>query len=72
MQGMGNFRLGRRTVMYTVETIPKGKNRVLGVSDRSLGEPPLGRELGWARLGVVDGRVGGGFLLHGTGPLDLG
>ncbi|KAG8125463.1 hypothetical protein E2320_020647 [Naja naja] len=30
MQGMGNFRLGRRTVMYTVETIPKGKNRVLG------------------------------------------
>ncbi|ETE63468.1 hypothetical protein L345_10770, partial [Ophiophagus hannah] len=31
MQGMGNFRLGRRTVMYTVETIPKGKNRVLGL-----------------------------------------
>ncbi|XP_028593528.1 membrane-spanning 4-domains subfamily A member 15-like isoform X1 [Podarcis muralis] len=30
MQGMGTFRLGRRTVMYTVETIPKGKNRVLG------------------------------------------
>ncbi|KAJ7344216.1 hypothetical protein JRQ81_000166 [Phrynocephalus forsythii] len=30
MQGMGTFRLGRRSVMYTVETIPKGKNRVLG------------------------------------------
>ncbi|XP_015269295.1 PREDICTED: membrane-spanning 4-domains subfamily A member 12-like [Gekko japonicus] len=30
MQGMGTIRLGRRAVMYTVETIPKGKNRVLG------------------------------------------
>nr|XP_056707500.1 membrane-spanning 4-domains subfamily A member 12-like isoform X2 [Euleptes europaea] len=30
MQAMGTIRLGRRAVMYTVETIPKGKNRVLG------------------------------------------
>lgn len=44
MQGMGTIRLGRRAVMYTVETIPKGKNRVLGVSDRKNWEL-FGREL---------------------------
>lgn len=32
MQGMGSLRLGSRAVMYTVETLPKGKNRVMGVS----------------------------------------
>ncbi|XP_042641426.1 uncharacterized protein LOC116961615 isoform X2 [Tyto alba] len=30
MQGMGNLRLGSRAVMYTAETLPKGKNRVMG------------------------------------------
>ncbi|KAK2525186.1 zona pellucida sperm-binding protein 3 [Columba guinea] len=29
-QGMGNLRLGSRAVMYTAETLPKGKNRVMG------------------------------------------
>lgn len=32
MQGMGSLRLGSRAVMYTAETLPKGKNRVMGVS----------------------------------------
>lgn len=32
MQGMGTLRLGSRAVMYTAETLPKGKNRVMGVS----------------------------------------
>ncbi|KAM6408280.1 membrane-spanning 4-domains subfamily A member 4D-like [Rhynochetos jubatus] len=30
MQGMGSLRLGSRAVMYTAETLPKGKNRVMG------------------------------------------
>ncbi|XP_065447841.1 membrane-spanning 4-domains subfamily A member 15-like isoform X2 [Chrysemys picta bellii] len=30
MPGEGTIRLGRRAVMYTAETIPKGKNRVMG------------------------------------------
>ncbi|XP_062433265.1 membrane-spanning 4-domains subfamily A member 12-like isoform X3 [Rhea pennata] len=30
MQGMGPLRLGGRSVMYTAETLPKGKNRVMG------------------------------------------
>eukprot|EP00076_Gallus_gallus_P031329 XP_015156935.2 coiled-coil domain-containing protein 86 isoform X3 [Gallus gallus] len=30
MQGMGTLRLGSRAVMYTAETLPKGKNRVMG------------------------------------------
>lgn len=47
MQGMGTFRLGRRTVMYTVEAIPKGKNRVLGVSDKSMGVNFGGGMLCW-------------------------
>lgn len=64
MQGMGTIRLGRRDVMYTVETIPKGKNRVLGVSARTVGVcfgegAVLGygwereRECMWKRLGIV-------------------
>lgn len=39
--------------MYTVETIPKGKNRVLGVSDTSLGEGTRGL------VAVGGGRAGG-------------
>ncbi|XP_027595455.1 membrane-spanning 4-domains subfamily A member 12-like isoform X2 [Pipra filicauda] len=30
MQGMGSLRLGNRAVMYTAETLSKGKNRVMG------------------------------------------
>ncbi|RLV97232.1 hypothetical protein DV515_00012048 [Chloebia gouldiae] len=30
MQGMRSLRLGSRAVMYTAETLPKGKNRVMG------------------------------------------
>ncbi|XP_075611602.1 membrane-spanning 4-domains subfamily A member 12-like isoform X3 [Balearica regulorum gibbericeps] len=30
MAGMGSLRLGSRAVMYTAETLPKGKNRVMG------------------------------------------
>ncbi|XP_019340838.1 membrane-spanning 4-domains subfamily A member 15-like [Alligator mississippiensis] len=30
MQEGGTMRLGRRAIMYTVETVPKGKNRVMG------------------------------------------
>ncbi|XP_050192856.1 membrane-spanning 4-domains subfamily A member 12-like isoform X3 [Myiozetetes cayanensis] len=30
MQGMGSLRMGNRAVMYTAETLPKGKNRVMG------------------------------------------
>ncbi|XP_051633076.1 uncharacterized protein LOC127466377 isoform X2 [Manacus candei] len=30
MQGMGSLRLGNRSVMYTAETLSKGKNRVMG------------------------------------------
>lgn len=37
MQGMGSLRLGSRAVMYTAETLPKGKNRVMGVSQGGLG-----------------------------------
>lgn len=37
MQGMGSLRLGSRAVMYTVETLPKGKNRVMGVSFGGVG-----------------------------------
>lgn len=42
MQGMGSLRLGSRAVMYTAETLPKGKNRVMGVSlqGKPLENPP--------------------------------
>lgn len=57
MQGMGSLRLGSRAVMYTAETLPKGKNRVMGVSlgggrsegvrgEKPLENPPSARSRG--------------------------
>lgn len=66
MQGMGSLRLGSRAVMYTAETLPKGKNRVMGVS--------LGggcrREFGGRNPWKIPPRpVPGGFLLIPQGML---
>ncbi|XP_034623578.1 membrane-spanning 4-domains subfamily A member 15-like [Trachemys scripta elegans] len=42
MPGEGTIRLGRRAVMYTAETIPKGKNRVMGTIQIMMGFMHIG------------------------------
>ncbi|CAM4682166.1 unnamed protein product [Lepidochelys kempii] len=42
MSGEGTIRLGRRAVMYKAETIPKGKNRVMGTIQIMMGFMHIG------------------------------